>query len=107
MELRKHPRVPVRRPIVFSGVRILAEGKTVNLSKEGCAVKSKEAVPKGLYLKVWIFLSGKDSPLEVELAPVRWSNRGQFGLEFIRMSGEAQARLHRVLEALQCPVEPT
>ncbi len=107
MELRKHPRVPVRCPIVFSGDRILAEGKIADLSKEGCAVKSEEPVPKGLYLRLWIFLPGEDSPLEVELASVRWSNDGRFGLEFIRMSVEAQERLHRVLETLQCPVEPT
>ena len=107
-ELRKHPRVPVRRPIVFSDDRILAAGELINLSKEGCGVKTTEPVPKGLYLRLWIFLSGKDSPLEVELAPVRWSkNDGQFGLEFIRMPGESHERLHRALETLQAAIEPT
>lgn len=72
-----------------------------NLSAEGCAIGSTVSMPKGIYVALQLHLNDEVSPVEVELAAVRWSSDLQFGVEFIRLKGEEQERLRAYAQSLQ------
>ncbi len=105
MEKRKHSRVAIQLPISFSGEEIAGEGRLANISKEGCMVVSHEQVEPEALLGLQIHLPENDSLMEVDLAVVRWTHGGKFGLEFIQMHPDERERLHRVLSAFE-PVSP-
>ena len=103
MEQRKHLRFAIQLPIAFSGDDISGEGTVIDISKGGwhVTVASNHNVPTGTYLALRIELPDHAPPLKVELAAVRWSQGRNFGLEFLRMGDEEQARLHRFVSTLE------
>jgi hypothetical protein len=97
-EVRKFRRIPVEFPCLFSADGPHEwSGTVVNLSREGCAIRSTAPIAKGDYLRVLIFLSANQTPIEVGLAPVRWSANEQFGVEFITLTASDMTRLHDLL----------
>jgi len=48
-----------------------------------------------------IFMPEQDAPVVVDRAQVRWTARGLFGLEFLAMQREEQARLRRFVSTLE------
>ncbi len=101
MELRQSPRFPVQYPIAYSGNNIAGAGTVTNLSAGGCKVESYADVHSGMDLEVRIFMLGPDSPMVVDQAAVRWSAGKAFGLEFLTMRPDAQARLRLFISALE------
>lgn len=112
MELRKNLRFAVQLPLSFKGDEIDGEGVVFNLSLEGCGVVFKPSleggaaggdtmIRPGTYLAIRIQPYQQDSPIEVELAVVRWSEGREFGLEFIRIRTEEQDRLRRFVKTLE------
>ncbi len=97
MEQRKYPRVPVMLPAVFSGERT-GGGMVLDLSLEGCRVRSAVQMQKGNYLRMRIDLIGQT--LHGELAVVRWSREEEFGVELIRMEPQEQDRLREFCSLL-------
>lgn len=93
MERRKCPRIPVMLPAVFSGERA-GGGLVLDVSLEGCRVRSAAQMQKGNYLRMRIDLIGQT--LNVELAVVRWSNEEEFGVELIRIEPQEQDRLREL-----------
>ncbi len=92
-------RLPVRCPITFSGDYIFGKGTVINVSEGGWKVQSHHTrVPKGAYLTLQISLPNEDTPIKVDEAVVRWSKGREFGLEFVRMQPEEQARLRRFID---------
>jgi len=99
MDLWKFPGVRIHFQSSFSADRLVGgEGKLIDLTREGCRVKSDRRVPPGTELELRINLPDHDLLIDVELAVVRWANQGEFGLEFVRMRSEAQELLHRVVQ---------
>jgi hypothetical protein len=98
MELREHERIPVSLPVSFSGDQIVGEGQVLNISVCGCGIESDRNVQKGTFLDLRVQLPEPETPIEVELAAVRWSLGQKFGLEFLRMRSEEQERLRRILK---------
>ncbi len=80
MDVRKFPRFAVQCPMAFSGHRIEGEGTVKNLSKEEWKVLSNQWIPDGACLALHVSLPVAShpivtrhySPLEVDLAAVRW-----------------------------------
>ncbi len=105
MELRKYPRFPAYCPINFQGEDIVGEGAVVNVSLGGCEVESRMPVQPKTYLGLRIAVSTATAPLEVEVAPVRWSNGHKFGLEFMCMEADAQELLRQFIETLEARSE--
>jgi|RhiMetdeSRZDD1v2_1073273.scaffolds.fasta_scaffold63178_2 PilZ domain len=99
MSSRKYPRIPIDCQLSFSKEepigRFLAEdrGTTCNLSWNGCAIQSQAQVDKGWYLQMRIALPGHDLALDIELAKVRWASQQSFGVEFLVLNAQEQARL--------------
>ena len=84
MHLRYAHRYPIQCPITFLGDHLVGEGTVHNISTGGWKVESDQAVP-----------------MKVDLAAVPWSSGREFGLEFVRMQPEEQARLRRFLSTLE------
>ncbi len=105
MQLRKYPRFPAYCPISFKGEDIVGEGEVVNVSMGGCQVESRVPVQSKTYLGLRIGVSTATAPLEVEVAPVRWSNGHTFGLEFMCMQADAQELLRQFVKTLEAQPE--
>ena len=68
--------------------------------REGCAIRSTTPVQKGQYLRVLLFLSANQPPIEVGVVPVRWSANEHFGVEFITLTSRDATRLQDFLTVL-------
>jgi len=67
----------------------------LDVSLEGCRIRSAAPIQKGDYVRVRMDLIGET--LTGELAVVRWSKDDEFGVELIRMEPEQQGRLREFL----------
>ena len=94
MEKRKCQRFPVMLPAVFFGERA-GGGLVVDVSLEGCRIRSAVPMHKGDYVRIRIDLIG--DTLSGDLAVVRWLRKEELGVELIRMASDQQARLHGFL----------
>lgn len=101
MNRRKHLRFHVELRCSFAGDQFAGEGTVLDLSMEGCRVRSDTPVLTGVYMEVFITLLGQITPLPIELAVVRWSPGSVFGLEFIRITDRHQARLRHYVQDLE------
>jgi len=101
MNRRKHVRFHVELRCSFAGDQFTGEGTVLDLSMEGCRVRSDTPMLKGVYMEVFITLLGQIPPLPIELAVVRWSPGSVFGLEFIRIADRHHARLRRYVQDLE------
>jgi hypothetical protein len=99
---RRFPRFPIDVPCLYSvddGPD--GNGTVVNLSRGGCAIRSTLPVQKGDYLRILIFPSTNQPPIEAGLAPVRWATSEQFGVEFMTLSPRDAQRLQSYLTLLE------
>lgn len=106
MKLRYCSRISTEFPVIFAGDSYVGEGTVLNVSVPGCEVYSKKAVEPGAYLEMKVLVPDNGSSLCVGLARVRWCDGRRFGVEFIRMPGEDQVRLGRLVKkhlSLQAP----
>ncbi len=97
-EQRKFPRFPVELPCLYSldnGPDW--NGTVVNLSRGGCAIRGMTPVQKGDYLRILLFPSASQAPIEIGLAPVRWATNEHFGVEFITLTPRDAKRLEGYL----------
>ncbi len=97
-DLRQSQRVEVECPCEFSGSLITGEGVVINLSTKGCAVESNTSVPRGTFLEVRMLMPEHFFPSTVDRAIVLWSTAHKFGMKFIRVRPEEQARLARFVK---------
>jgi len=81
-------------PAVFFGEGA-GWGLVVDVSLEGCRIRSAAPMHKGDYVRIRIDLVGET--LTGDLAVVRWSRKEEFGVELIRMAPDQQARLRGFL----------
>jgi hypothetical protein len=97
-KLRYCERVHTHFPVVFAGEAYVGEGTVLNVSVPGCAIHSRKRVQPGSYLEMRMLVPDTTSPLRVGLAKVRWCEGRRFGVEFIKMPGEDQVRLGRLVK---------
>jgi len=98
MKLRYCERVPAEFPVIFAGENCVGEGTVVNVSVPGCEISSRKMVELGSYLEMKVLLPDSSSSLTVGLARVRWRQGHRFGVEFIKMAGDDQVRLGRMVK---------
>ena len=101
IECRQYPRIPVDLQVYFSttGNTLIREGTMFDLSAGGCAVASTASVQPGSAVRILIRATDLGAPITVESAAVRWSQHGEFGVEFLGLSDMDQNRLYRLLQA--------
>jgi c-di-GMP-binding flagellar brake protein YcgR len=103
IECRQYPRIPVDLQVYFSttGNKSIREGTMFDLSAGGCAVASMTSVQPGSAVRILIRATDLGSPITIESAAVRWSEHGEFGVEFLGISEIDQSRLRRLLQAAE------
>ena len=106
MELRRFQRLPLQCPIALLINGRKEEGKIVDLSMSGCEVESNKSLQKGQELSVLLHLPDGKPPLEIKVALVRWSRGQQFGLKFLTMEPDQQARLRCFVSSLKSGPSP-
>jgi len=107
VNIRYCERITTEYPVIFAGESYVGEGTVLNVSVPGCEILSKKPVEPGAYLEMKILVPDSDSSLWVGLAKVRWCNGHRFGVEFIRMLGEDQVRLGRLVKQYGSSPLPT
>ena len=100
MVVRKHPRFAVQLPVSFSTEEVDADGTVYNLSLGGCRVESDHPMQGGEYVALRLRVSYDESPISVQVAVVRWSAGGDFGLEFLVIAEEERAIRNAVIGVL-------
>lgn len=109
-EARKYPRFPVSLPVSFGDGLFVRSGTVVDISREGCRIRYADAPPEEQYFRAEIRLDNVPEILTVDLAVRRWARTGEFGVEFIRMTPQDQARLRRLIrlsEDMQAGKDPS
>ena len=104
MQGRKHTRFAVQLPMSFRGDQLSNGGTILNLSEEGCAVTSEIVAGVAVYLQLAMQLRAQEEPVQVDLAAVRWSSATRFGVEFIKIRPEEEARLKKFVKVLQTTI---
>ena len=99
-EDRKWRRFPVELSSLVSSTGPEWSGTAINLSRQGCTIQSMTPVHQGDYLHVLIFPGANQTPIEVEVAQVRWSANQQFGVEFLTLAPREATRLQELLTIL-------
>ena len=99
IECREDPRIPVEIPISFStiGRTDIREGTMFDISAGGCAVTSAASVSSGTGVTLLIRATDLAVPITVQLAAVRWTHYGEFGVEFLNLTELDRSRLRRLL----------
>ena len=100
IECREYPRIPVDMQVFFSSTNKtdMCKGTIFDLSARGCAVTSMSSIQRGSAVRLLIKATDLESPITIESAAVRWSESGEFGVEFLGLSEIDQRRLHRLLQ---------
>ena len=100
IEGREYPRIPVDMQVLFSNTNKtgICQGTIFDLSARGCAVTSMSSVQPGSAVRILIGATDLGSPITIQSAAVRWSDCGEFGVEFLDLSEIDQRSLHRLLQ---------
>jgi hypothetical protein len=101
VERRKFPRFSIDCPVTFSGETVKGDGVLRNLSREGGLIEANVRVLEGAYLELKLHLPEHDPPLFVELAAVRWTKGGAFGVQFMYMPEDEYGRLSRYITKVE------
>ena len=75
----------------------MASGVILNLSEGGCRAHSERTMSRGQLLRVLVDVPRYKTPLQVQLAMVRWSNGPEFGMEFLGAPADDQKRLRDLI----------
>ena len=103
---RKYSRFPIFLPVSFTDGIIAQTGTVVDISREGGRIHCTGPVPEMKYFRVDIQLDHPHDTLAVDLAVMRWSRNGEFGVEFIRMEPDQQARLRNKIRLCEEALSP-
>jgi len=96
-EKRSHPRFTAQFRSTFSGGQREGQGKTLDLSDGGCRIETDQPVVVGASFECRIYAPGLSWPLRIDEAQVRWVKGKTFGLQFIVIHPDEQAKLKQVL----------
>ncbi len=97
MDLRAATRFPVSCPVMLTAESLQSRGSLLNLSVWGCAARGPAEVRRGDRCSLSLVIPNGAGHLVIDLARVRWSAGGEFGLEFLNMTTPARSRLRRFL----------
>ena len=100
MSKRMHARVSVRRKVEFQHAQGKGEGMLLDLSLKGCRIRGVYPSSSGTRLRLQLWLPDHSQPVQVEIAAVQWIKNNQFGVSFLKLAPDAQARLAQVFRSL-------
>lgn len=94
---RRFSRHPILLPVEVDGKEGV-KGLTDDLSLGGCRMNGNLAVRRGQHLTLRLHLPGKESPIVIERAAVRWVVEKDFGLQFMSIPVSERIRLEGLLQ---------
>ena len=97
---RSHPRLSVRFRASLTSAYATEEGMVLNLSPDGCRLKSSLAPSNGTELVIHLHVADELAAIRVDRAVVRWSAGPDFGVQFLLMGVHEEEQLQRVLSRL-------
>ena len=100
MSKRLGARVKVHRKVEYQHAQGKGEGILLDLSLKGCRIKGAYTGSSGTRLRLQLWLPDHSQPVKVEMAAVQWIKDNQFGVSFLKLSPDAQARLAQVFRLL-------
>ena len=80
--------------------QLLCESDVYDLSLTGCKIFSEVNLDQGRFVMVHLSIPLEESPIQINLAYIRWSADGQSGLEFKVIPEGDRNRLVQYLENL-------
>ena len=101
---RKIRRYAVQLPCEFIDGENKNGGTILNLSAQGCAMTTDLVPTVSSYFSLRIGLPDGATPIEIELAAVRWVSEQRCGVEFIRISPEMLTQLRSFVLVLESPL---
>jgi hypothetical protein len=101
-----YPRVKVHRRVEFQHAGGKGEGMLLDLSLQGCRIKGVFPGSSGIRVRLQLWLPDQAQPVKVERGTVRWVQDDQFGVSFLEVLPDAQARLAQVVQLLLDAQQP-
>lgn len=108
IDLRRHPRFRMSRPVVLSFARIelsvsfrgdhQGEGTVADLSANGCKVHSPATVQTGDRLSLTLDIPRSGMRVKIDSAYVRWVEQGAFGLEWAARDPDLERTLQWLIK---------
>ena len=106
MSKRIHARVVMQRRVEYRYAQGHGDGMLINLSLRGCRIKGASSFSCGTRLRLQLWLPDQAQPMEIEQAIVRWVKADQFGVSFLDVPPDTQARLAQVFQLLNEAQQP-
>jgi len=94
---RQYERIGVRFPVQFSGPQTTGKGIVTDISVADCAIETSLPFKQGDVLKLELSAKTGRPPIIVARAAVRSIRPGTVGVQFVEVSDQEQARLHRLV----------
>lgn len=76
------------------------EGRVINLSITGCAIRSQTRVEEGDLVSLQLQVVPTSPALQIEMARVRWAKNDEFGIEFLFLYEKERKALLRFLRTV-------
>jgi hypothetical protein len=99
-EKRQQPRFTSQFRSTISGGQGEGQGRTLDLSAGGCMIETDLLVVVGASFECRIYVPGLDWPLRIDEAQVRWVKANTFGIQFMKIQPDEEAKLKRVIATL-------
>src|SRR5574340_49012 len=100
LKARSHSRLPVSCFLYYLGEGLVGTGKVCDLSVKGWRIDGDKLVTVGMKLTLRVFLPDQPKAIDVDGVTVQWVKDRVFGLETVRMSATAEARIHKFVESV-------
>jgi hypothetical protein len=100
IEKRQQPRFTSQFRSTISGGHGEGQGRTLDLSAGGCMIETDLPVVVGASFECRIYVPGLDWPLRIDEAQVRWVKANTFGIQFIKIHPNEEAKLKQVITDL-------
>ena len=88
-------RIPLQASISYLTPEIMGKGMVIDVSREGLRIESQDPVHIGMRLALVLYLANDQEPVMIEDARVQWAIGTHFGVQFVKWSTNAEARLSR------------
>jgi hypothetical protein len=100
IEKRQQPRFTSQFRSTISGGQGEGQGRTLDLSVGGCMIETDLPVVVGALFECRIYVPGLDWPLRIDNARVRWVKANTFGIQFMKIHPDEEAKLKQIIAAL-------
>ena len=97
MTKRQSVRFNIYCPVSFCSGTAEGEGTVVDISHTGCRVKSDVTIAVDSLICMFIVVPSGLMPITIGMAAVRWAQKSEFGVQFMRVSSQQQARLQTLI----------